>query len=227
MATNQLYRRDFLKLTLCTIGTRALASYSLGMLPGTKSPTIYCPENNLRDKPMTNKILVTYASRTGYTCGVAEKISQILSENGASVDLLLMKDVNDLSSYKAVLAGSAIQDRKWLPEAMQFMQKHQATLLKKPFAAFLVCMTLAMPDSEKYRQHVTEWLNPVRKLVKPVSEGFFAGGLDIAKIPKLSDRIKFRLSVMAGIWKEGDHRDWNAIRAWAEDLKPILVDQYS
>ncbi len=227
MATNQLYRRDFLKLTLCTIGASALASYSKGMLPGSKSSTIYCPENSIRDKPMTNKILVTYASRTGYTGGVAEKISQILTKNGMSVDLLLMKDVNDISSYTAVVAGSAIHDRKWLPEAMQFMQNHQETLLKKPFVAFLVCMTLAMPDGEKYRQHVTEWLKPIRKLVKPVSEGFFAGGLDITKIPKLSDRIKFRLSVMAGVWKEGDHRDWKAIQAWAEDLKPILVEQYS
>jgi hypothetical protein len=25
-----------------------------------------------------------------------------------------------------------------------------------------------------------------------------------------------------GIFPRGDHRDWNAIRAWAENLKPIL-----
>ena len=171
---------------------------------------------------MTDKILITYASRTGYTGGVAECIRQTLAENGIPVDLCLMQHVTDLSSYKAVIAGSAIQGAKWLPEAMQFMQTHQEALSKKPFAAFMVCMTLAMPNAEKYRQGVKEWHEPVRKLVKPVSEGFFAGALDIAKIPGLSNRIRFRLSVIMGVWKEGDHRDWNAIRTWTTALKPIL-----
>jgi len=26
-----------------------------------------------------------------------------------------------------------------------------------------------------------------------------------------------------GIWKKGDHRDWNAIRTWAEGLRPLLL----
>jgi len=121
------------------------------------------------------------------------------------------------------VAGSAIHGRCWLPEAMQFMQAHQVDLAHKPFAAFLVCMTLAMPSADKYRPGVATWLEPVRALVKPVSEGLFAGALDISKIPSLSDRLKFRLSVAFGVWSEGDHRDWNAIRAWTESLRPLLL----
>jgi len=102
------------------------------------------------------------------------------------------------------------------------MHTHQAALRQKPFAAFLVCMTLAMPSADKYRQFVADFLQPVRTLVKPVSEGLFAGALDISKIPSFSDRLKFRISVIFGVWKEGDHRDWNAIRAWAANLKPLL-----
>jgi hypothetical protein len=83
-------------------------------------------------------------------------------------------------------------------------------------------MTLAMPSADKYRQGVADWLKPVRTLVKPVSEGLFAGALDIGNIPSFRDRLKFRLSVAFGAWSEGDHRDWNAIRAWAAHLKPIL-----
>jgi len=33
----------------------------------------------------------------------------------------------------------------------------------------------------------------------------------------------FRLSVLFGVWSEGDHRDWDAIRAWAESLRPLLL----
>ncbi len=171
---------------------------------------------------MNDRILVTYASRNGSTAGVAEAIGKTLAEAGAQVDVLPMQDVKDLVPYRAVVAGSAIQAAQWLPEAMQFIQAHRAELARKPFAAFLVCMTLAMKNGN-YREHVATWLEPVRALVQPVSEGLFAGALDIRKIPSFGDRLKFRLSVASGVWSEGDHRDWNAIHAWAESLRPWLL----
>src|SRR5512140_2221890 len=106
---------------------------------------------------MINKILVTYASPAGSTAGVAEAIGKTLTENGAQVDVLPMKEVKDLSQYRAVVAGSAIRGAKWLPEAIQFMQTHQAALSRKPFAAFMVCITLAMSNAEKYRGGLTDW----------------------------------------------------------------------
>jgi menaquinone-dependent protoporphyrinogen oxidase len=172
---------------------------------------------------LANKILVTYASRTDSTKGVAEAIGKALSESGALVDVRSMKDVHDLAPYQAVVAGSAIQAKSWLPEALQFMQANRANLANKPIAVFLVCMTLAMPGGEKYRQAVAEWMEPVRSIVQPVSEGLFAGALDISKIPSLGDRIKFRLSVALGVWSEGDHRNWNAILEWANSIRPLLV----
>jgi menaquinone-dependent protoporphyrinogen IX oxidase len=171
---------------------------------------------------MNNKILVTYSSRTGWTVGVAEAIGKTLAENGVRADVIPMKDVKDLSTYDAVVAGSAIRSKAWLPEAVQFIRTYQKELKAKPFAVFLVCMTLAMPNGENYRPFVSTWLDPVRTLVKAVSVGLFAGGLDISKIESFSDRLKFRVSVMFGVWKEGDHRNWNAIKEWAIQLKPLL-----
>lgn len=172
---------------------------------------------------MTNKILVTYASRTGSTVGVAETIGKTLAETGAQVDMLPMQEVKDISPYSAVVAGSAIQDRQWLPEAVQFVQTHRTALNQKPFAMFAVCMTLAMKNGENYLPQISEWLAPVRRLVRPVSESIFAGALDIRKIPSFGDRLKFRLSVLFGVWSEGDHRDWDTIRAWAESLPAKLM----
>jgi menaquinone-dependent protoporphyrinogen oxidase len=170
---------------------------------------------------MSNRILVTYASRTGSTIGVAQAIGAVLTEHGAQVDVLPMQDVQDLAPYRAVVAGSAIQGKAWLPEAIQFVQTHRTALNQRPFAAFLVCMTLTMGNG-KYRDHVATWLQPVKSLIRTKSEGLFAGVLDIAKIPSFGDRLKFRLSVAFGVWKEGDYRDWNAIRAWADSLPSAL-----
>lgn len=171
---------------------------------------------------MSDKILVTYASRTGATAGVAEAIGQTLAESGAQVEVLPMQQVKDLSPYRAVVAGSGIQGKQWLPEAMQFMQAHQVELDSRPCAVFLVCMTLAMNKGD-YRQEVSAWLQPVRALVRPVSEGLFAGILDISKVPSFKDRMMFKISVKSGVWSEGDHRDWEAIRAWAKSLPPLLA----
>jgi menaquinone-dependent protoporphyrinogen oxidase len=171
---------------------------------------------------MANKILVTYASRFGATAGVAEAIGRTLSEHGALVDVLPMEQVKEISAYQSVVAGSAINGGVWLPGALEFVREHRAELSQRPFAAFLVCMTLSMKNAEQYRSHVATWLDPVRVLVRPVSEGLFAGALDIGKIPSIGDKLKFRISVMTGVWKEGDHRDWNAIQQWAEGLVPLL-----
>jgi menaquinone-dependent protoporphyrinogen oxidase len=225
MTANHISRRDFLKVAGVTLGASSLACCGLSYVasqfpevPETETPSY----SYGKDTHMNQRILVTYATSTGSTVGVAEAIGKTLAENGALVDVLPMKAVTDLTPYHAVVAGSAIQAAQWLPEAVQFVQTHQAELRRKPFAAFLVCMTLAMKKGD-YRQQVAAWLDPVCNMVKPVSKGLFAGALDIGKIKSFGDRIKFRLSVMMGVWSEGDHRDWNAIQNWAESLRPLLL----
>ena len=171
---------------------------------------------------MPEKFLVTYSTRTGSTKGVAEIIGNTLSQMGERVDVIPMNEINDLSNYKAVIAGSAIQAGKWLPEALSFIQTYKHDLSKKPFAAFLVCMTLAMPKGDNYHEMVSGWLEPVRSQLPTISEGLFKGMLDIKKIPSVSDRVKFRISVMFGVWKEGDHRDSEKIQTWTKNLKSKL-----
>lgn len=168
---------------------------------------------------MNKRILVTYASRTGSTTGVAKAIGKALREKGAEVDVMPMGEVSDLSLYQAIVVGSAIRKSKWLPEAEKFIRSHRESLLQKPFAMFTVCITLAMSDSPQYRSVVTKWVAPIRALVKPVSEGLFAGMLDFHQLPFNWDTLKLRLTVALGIFPRGDRRDWKAIHAWANSLE--------
>jgi len=170
-----------------------------------------------------NKILVTHATCTGSKRGLAEAIGKTLVEHGLNEEVLPMREVAVLAPYRAVVAGSAIQNKQWRPEDIQFMCAHQVELARKPFAAFLVCMTLAIRNGENYRPFVAEFLAPVRVLVKPVSEGLFVGVLDIRKVPALYDRLLFRLNVLFGVWTEGDYRDWKVIQVWAENLAAKLL----
>ena len=154
----------------------------------------------MKNEPKSPRILVTYASRAGSTAGVAEFIGETLREAGSLVDIKPMAGVEDLTPYSAVVAGSAIQSKQWLPEAMDFLQANQAALQKMPVAVFLVCMTLAMSDADRYRNEAASFLDPVRAIITPVSEGMFAGALDISTVPHFRARLGFRLSVLFVFW---------------------------
>ncbi|HEY3310397.1 MAG TPA: flavodoxin domain-containing protein [Anaerolineales bacterium] len=172
---------------------------------------------------MTTRILVTYATKAGSTQGVAEAIGKTLSTSDTNVIVLPMEQVRYLSTYDAVVAGSAIRGQKWLPEALQFLRQHQAELAGKPFAAFMVCITLSMKGAEQYREGLKAWMQPVRNLVQPLSEGYFAGALDFSKLPFTPNVLAMRMVAASGTWKVGDHRDWDAISSWAQKLLPLLA----
>jgi menaquinone-dependent protoporphyrinogen oxidase len=166
------------------------------------------------------RILVAYASRSGFTAGVAEAIGRWLAEGGLAVDVRPVAEVRDVAPYQAVVAGSAIHGSKWLPEAMRFVREQRESLGGKPFACFSVCMALAM--SGKYRQAALDTLRPVRALLRPASEGAFAGGVDPGKLRLIPEGLVVRGIVASRLWQVGDYRDWAAIRAWAEALRPAL-----
>ncbi|MCL4255241.1 MAG: flavodoxin [Anaerolineae bacterium] len=174
---------------------------------------------------MPDKILIAYASRAGSTASIAHAIGKTLTDCGILVDVYPMQDIHDISPYRAVIAGSAVQKSKWLPEAMHFMKQHQTELAQKPFATFLVCLALAVKDPQRQIQaqkQASNWLQPVRDLVTPLSEGMFAGVLDLSKIP-IGYRILFRMVIALGFFAEGDYRDWDAIAQWATTLPEKLL----
>jgi menaquinone-dependent protoporphyrinogen oxidase len=173
------------------------------------------PEGTCRDKStMDKKILVAYASKYGSTGGVADAIGKGLCNKAAAVDVLLMKNTVNLSSYQGVIVGSAIYMGKWLPEAVDFVKKNVEVLRQIPVAYFLVCMTLCKPTEEN-RAKVLAYLDPVLKVlpeIKPVGIGAFAGALDYNNLSWLNKKI-----LKSKGTPEGDFRDWKAIRAWAEE----------
>lgn len=171
---------------------------------------------------MTRNILVAYASQGGSTAGIAEAIGQTLYINSAHVDVLPYKSVTNLNQYQAVVCGSAVHSGKWMPEAMEFIERHHSALRQIPTAVFQVCMMLASKN-EQYRRMVPGWLEPIREKISPSAEGNFAGALWPDKYAKFSERLGLRIFLASVKLKAGDYRDWEAVRTWAESARGILV----
>ena len=161
---------------------------------------------------MNQKVLVTYASRAGSTMEVAQAVAKELTDRGFAVDLLPVKKVNHVNGYQAVVVGSAVRMGQWLPEAVKFVEQNQSTLSQVPTAFFAVHL-MNMGNDEASRTARQAYLNPVRKLVKPQYEAFFSGVGDMSKVSFLDGLIGKMVKS-----PEGDFRDWDAIRGWAQEI---------
>lgn len=161
---------------------------------------------------MEKRILVAYASGSGSTAGVAEEIGDVLRRAEVTVDVLPAGDVEDVSPYSAVVLGSSIRLGRWLAPAIKFLATHRSDLEGVPVAYFTTCLTL-VNDTAESRQKVLAYLEPVLDMapeIEPVALGLFAGSLE----PSM------QLLVPGGPY--GDFRDWEAIRAWAQEIRPAL-----
>jgi menaquinone-dependent protoporphyrinogen oxidase len=163
---------------------------------------------------MGKRVLVTYASKYGSTGGVADVIGKELCSKGLAADVALIRNGGDLGRYQGVVVGSAIYMGKWMSEATDFVEKNRDILGRMPVAYFLVCITLAQP-TEKNRGKALSYMEPILKAVpeiRPLGIGTFAGALDYHNPSWLYGQI-----LKAKGAPEGDFRDWNSIRTWAQE----------
>lgn len=207
---SQLSRRKFLKTALISTTALGLTVCGGGALALTYQPKIAMPFENYGEKTMEKRILVTYASKAGSTAEVATRIGKILSNKNLAVDVIPVNKVTDITSYQTVILGSAIRIGNVLPEVQKFVESNQAMLQKKSFHIYFMCMMLEK-DTDENRKAVSDYLKPIRALVKPASEGMFAGVINLKKLGLFD-----QLMIKAMKSPQGDFRDWDQIGSWAE-----------
>jgi menaquinone-dependent protoporphyrinogen oxidase len=169
------------------------------------------------DDPMTRKILVAYATRTGSTAEVAETIARHLCEAGLSAEARPVGDVTNLDGYAGAVLGSAVRYASWLPEMSDFMSAQRDALSAIPVAFFTMHM-LALGDDPAAVAERAKYTAKARELVTPTDEVFFEGMIDSARL-SFFDRMAVRL-VKSPV---GDRRDWGRIAGWADALAPRLT----
>lgn len=157
-------------------------------------------------------ILLAYATKYGSTQEVAETITARLREAGLEVDMQPMGEVKRFDSYDAVVLGAAIYNARWHPEAHNFLSQHREALRQRPVAIFaLGPLSTSQAAMHRSRQQLDQELEKYPWL-KPVALEMFVGKLDPSKLGFFE-----RLGTTAS-----DHRDWKAIRGWADELAAQL-----
>jgi menaquinone-dependent protoporphyrinogen oxidase len=159
-------------------------------------------------------VLVTTASKHGATREIAKEIARVLDEHGVSNELLDIDDVTDLSGYEAYVVGSGIYLGNWLKNARRFVDTHAAELAQRPTWLFASGSVVGEPpvadDPDALRPGLVERL---LETTHAREHKLFAGKLDTSKLGLLE-----RAAVRGAHASEGDHRDWDEINRWAEEI---------
>jgi menaquinone-dependent protoporphyrinogen oxidase len=211
--SEKISRRTFLKTGCLASAGLVVALGGGAAIANSYQPEIELPNTTYGDASSKKRVLIAYATKAGSTANSAARMGEILSKKGHLVDVKPINTITGIDSYQAVVLGSAIRRGSILRESLTFIENNQALLKQLPFSFFIHCMTLST-DNEAKRAEASAYLDPVRAIVKPVSEGLFAGAMVPEKL-KLLDRV---LTVDLMKLPVGDFRNWNQINAWVENI---------
>ena len=161
------------------------------------------------------KVLVAYASKHGSTEGIARAIADRLMEDGVSAEPRSVEDTRGVDDADAVVLGSAIYAGSWRKEAVEFVHRHAEALAERPVWLFSSGpLGEQVEDDEEQPRQLPE----IEGIVAPVEHRIFFGALDRSKLG-----FGERMIVKAVKAPNGDFRDWDEIRAWADSIAADLA----
>jgi menaquinone-dependent protoporphyrinogen oxidase len=160
------------------------------------------------------KILVTVASKHGATGEIGEIVAEVLRRAGLQVETRTPEAVPNLDGFDAVILGSGVYAGRWLGPARDLAHRLEADLLTRrvwlfssgpvgdpPLPEADPAEALALADRLGARDHRS-----------------FAGRLDRSQLGFVERTITKAVKAA-----EGDFRDVEAIRRWADEIAHALT----
>ena len=172
---------------------------------------------------------MAYASKTGFTKGIAEFVGDRLRGSGFQVDVKEVKAVGNPKDYDACVVGSTLYMFHWAKEAREFVSRNRVVLAARPVWLFSSGPVGTKATNQKGEDLLEvsgpKEIDELREWVKPRDHKVFFGGLDGSRLTgsvgffyRLATRSKSAQEEMP----EGDFRDWKAIEVWAKGIAESL-----
>lgn len=163
---------------------------------------------------MTARVLVAYATKLGSTAEIAESIAGTLRAAGLDATARSVRDIEDISTYDAVILGSALYAAHWQRDANRFVTRNLAALRDRPvwlFSSGPLDRRLAAADLP-----ISPQAAEVTAPLAPRGHRTFGGRLE-ADAPGVDPQVLATHPI-------GDFRDWSAITTWAAGIALDLLE---
>ncbi|WP_104522916.1 flavodoxin domain-containing protein [Blastococcus atacamensis] len=161
------------------------------------------------------RVLVTAASKHGSTHEIAAELARCLPETEAGSRLGLtaaaipVENRPDPASFDAVVLGSAVYVGRWLEPARSFAFAHTEVLRGRP-VWLLSSGPVGEPPFPPDEPHDAQ---PIGSILGARGHRVLPGRLDKSLLT-----FGERAMVTAMRAPVGDFRDWEVLRAWAEEI---------
>jgi menaquinone-dependent protoporphyrinogen oxidase len=170
------------------------------------------------------RAVVVYASKYGFTKGIADFIADTIRQNGVEAVAQEADKLKTIEDHDAFVIGSAVFYGKWMKEAREFVTRNREVLASRPVWLFS-SGPVGKETMDKQGHDLREASAPkdiaeFKRIINPRDHRVFYGGLDISK--HLSLRILSRSSSVRAGLPDGDFRDWKEIEAWATNIAQDL-----
>lgn len=159
-------------------------------------------------------VLIAADSRHGSTLEIAEVIASELRTRGIAVDVHAPERDIDIQDYEAVVLGSAVYTGHWMKRARELAAHSSELLAERPVWLFSSgplgdpAMPVAGPAE----------VDEISRLTNARAHRVFAGKLDRHELGLVE-----RAMVGAVHAKDGDFREWDEIRSWANEIADVLA----
>jgi len=164
-------------------------------------------------------VLVTAASAHGATAEIAEAIGKTLAEYGFAATVIPPGEVSDVDGYDAVILGSAVYTGHWLDAATDLAKRCRSGLATRPVWLFS-SGPVGKPTGKLTQAMANDpvELPAIRVATRARDHQMFAGKLDCK-----SQSMIQRTVLLAFPGLNGDFRDWDKIRQWADGIAQQLA----
>lgn len=161
------------------------------------------------------RVLVAVASRHGATREIGEAIADVLVARGHEATVRDVEEVESTLGYDALVLGSAVYVGHWMPAARELADRLAPEVEHKDVFLFSSGLS-TQPAAAANSPH--EIADLVLRLGAH-NHRSFRGKLDRSVLT-----FTERATIAGARAREGDHRNFDLIRAWAAEVADVLAE---
>jgi menaquinone-dependent protoporphyrinogen oxidase len=173
------------------------------------------------------RVLVAYATRSGGTREIAERIAERLHTAGHEADVASAAEAIGVPTYEAYVIGSAVYLGQWQKDVVAFVQANAALLARRPTWLFssgpLGKDPMTASGYDKRETAVSaDVMATLTDAAHPRGHRVFGGVLEPDRLG-IGPRLMRILPAGRRLLEEGDFRDWAEIEAWTDEIASELA----